>query len=475
MKLYDNISNVLAKKGINLITGNMYDFMAIWKEWYRGSVNDFHYYKAQLADGTTCDCERLTMNMPKKVCEDIAKLLWTEKTQINLSNKKATERLWEILDCEENSFTVNIPIFIEKALAIGNGALVEYKSDNKTIIDYIEGDLIIPYLVTNSYIKGLITISRFIEENDEDRIYFTHITYHEFNGYTYTKYNELYKSEIENELGEDVDFATKFPNVENPYTTETKTPHFQVFRPNLANNLDMTSPLGISIFANSLDRFKAIDLKYDSFMNEFELGKKRILVDSSTLKAKVDHNANTGEVRYVQYFDKNDKVYVAVDGMEGQPAKEIDFNLRAQEHIDSINAELNWLSSNVGLGSNFYKFDGRTVSNKTIKEVMSENSEAFRTKAHHQIIVDKVIRSLVGAICELEGIKTKEIKIIHDDSMIEDKETEQLKAQQEVSQGLRSKKDYLTKIRGMSEEEAEKELEEIEQQKQSDTEMFGME
>jgi len=209
-------------------------------------------------------------------------------------------------------------------------------------------------------------------------------------------------------------------------------------------------------------------------MNEFELGKKRIIVDSSTLKAKVDHNVNTGEVKYVQYFDKNDKVYVAVDGMEGQPAKEIDFNLRAQEHIESINAELNWLSSNVGLGSNFYKFDGKSVASKTIKEVMSENSEAFRTKIHHQIIVDDVIYDLVNAICELEGIKTKEIKIMHDDSMIEDKETEQLKAQQEVLQGLRTKKDYMMNIRGMSEEEAEKALSEIEKEKQSNSEMFGM-
>ena len=207
-------------------------------------------------------------------------------------------------------------------------------------------------------------------------------------------------------------------------------------------------------------------------MNEFELGKKRILVDPTTLKAKID-TSNPENIRYVQYFDKNDKVYVAVEGMEKQPAKEVDFTLRAQEHIDSINAELNWLSSNVGLGSNFYKFDGKSVASKTIKEVMSENSEAFRTKVHHQIIVDDVIYNLVKAICELEGINTKEIKIIHDDSMIEDKETEQLKAQQEVAQGLRTKKDYLINIRGMSEEEAEKELEELKKQKQSDTEMFG--
>jgi len=243
MELYNNIANVLSKKNINLIVGNMYDFMAIWKEWYRGSVNDFHYYKAQMANGRTVDCERLTMNMPKKVCEDLSKLLWTEKTQINLSNAKATKRLWEVLDNKENNFTVNIPIFIEKCLALGNGVLVEYKNNDKAVIDYIEGDLIIPYQATNSYINGLITISRFSDELGKEKNYYTHITYHEFDGKAYKKYNELYKSAIENELGDEIDFDIMFPEIENPYIIQTETPYFQVFKPNLANNLDTSSPL----------------------------------------------------------------------------------------------------------------------------------------------------------------------------------------------------------------------------------------
>lgn len=464
MEFYNNIAKTLSRKNINLVIGDMYDFMAIWEQWYRGSVNDFHYYKAHLADGTTCDCERLTMNMPKKMCEDIAKLLWTEKTQITLSSQKATKQLWDVLDSKENSFTINAPIFLEKSLAVGNGVLVEYKNKDKTIIDYVDGSLAIPYQYTNSYINGIITISRFSDDTSRRKVYYTHITYHEFDGYKYIRYNELYKSFTDNELGKEIDFAYMFPEVQNPYEIETDTPHFQVFKPNLANNLDLASPLGISIFANSLDRFKALDTKYDSFMNEFELGKKRIIVDPTTLKARVV-GSEDGRAQLVQYFDKNDKVYVAVEGMEGQAPKEIDFNLRATEHIEGINAELNWLSSNVGLGSNFYKFDG--VSVKTAKEVISENSDAYRTKTHHQLIVDDVIYDMVKAICQLEGIRTNSINILHDDSIIEDKDTEQVRAQQEVNVGLRSKKDYLMNIRGMSEEEAELQLQQIQEEKMS--------
>lgn len=470
MKLYNNIASILSKKGINLVVGSIYDFQEIWKSWYRGNVNDFHYYNLRV-NGKEEKCERKTMNMPKKICEDITKLLWTEKTRIELSNKKATERLWEVLDSKENSFTINFPVFLEKGLAIGTGVLIEYKNEqDKTIIDYLDGTVVIPYKYTNSYISGLITISRFVEEIRKKKIYYTHITYHEYENGIYRRLNELYKSNTETELGKEETFTSKFPNIKEVEEIQTSTPRFQVFKPNIANNFDMDSPMGISVLANSIDRFKAIDIKYDCFCNEFELGRKRILVDQSAMKGQVQVDDN-GNQKFVQYFDANDKAYVGINGMEGQPVKEIDFSLRHSEHIDSINAELNWLTSNIGLGSNFYKFDGQ--STKTATEIISENSEAFRTKVHYDIIVNDIIYDLVKVICEMEGIKTNKITIVPDDSIIEDKNTEQIRAQQEVIQGLRSKKSYLMNIKGMSEQEAIEELQKIQDEKMTNQEAFG--
>ena len=472
MKLYENISNVLSKENINLATGSMYDYMRNWKEWYAGSVADFHFYTARLANGNTTECERLTMNMAKKLCEDMAKLLWTEKTEINLSNKKATQALWRVLDSNINAFTTNFPIFLEKALALGNGALIEYKSQGETIIDYVPGDLFIPYKYNNNYVYGLITISRQSQVNEKSKEeYLTHITYHDFENKTYKIKHEAYKSNDANTLGKKLEFAKVFPNIEE--TTEYNEidfPYFQIFRLNIANNLEFGSPLAPSMFANSIDRLKSIDMKYDSFMNEFVLGQKRILVDNSTIKAKAVPDEN-GNINYVNYFDANDKVYVAVEGMEKQPAKEVDFKLRTSEHIEAINAELNWLSDNVGLGEGWYQFDGAGV--KTATEVISENSKAFRTRKHLLTNVNDVVYDMVNAICKLENIKTKEISIVNDDSIIEDKNAEKTLALMEVQQGLMSKKKYLIKYEGLSEDEAIEELETIDSEKMSNQELFG--
>lgn len=395
--------------------------MAIWKSWYRGNVNDFHYFNKKMIDGKVKKCERLTLNMPKKICEDFAKLLWSEKVQINLDNKANTEQLLQVLNSKENNFKVNFPNFLERVFALGTGVTVEYKKDGKTIIDYIDGDVVLPFSYTNSYINGLITVSRWETGSESEKRYYTHLTYHQFKDKKYIKMNEIYVSSVDTLLGRELDFKEEMPNVEEYKTYDTDNPHFQVWKPVIANNFDTDSPMGLSVLANQIDKFKAIDIKYDSFNREFLTGKKRILIDRTAVKKKAVPDPETGNVNYVSYFDVNDEVYVAIDGMENQPVKDIDFKLRYQEHIDSINAELNYLSSGSGLGQNYYSFDGQGV--KTATEVVSENSDTYRTKLHHQIMVQSGLEGLVKAICELEGIPYTSVNIAFDDSIIEDENT----------------------------------------------------
>ena len=455
--------------------------MAIWKSWYRGNVNDFHYFTMKMADGSNKQCERLTMNMPKKVCEDFAKLLWSEKVQIKLDKKKNTERLLNVLDSKENNFMTNFPNFLERVFALGTGVTVEYKKDDKTLIDYIDGDIVIPYKYTNSYINGLITVSRFTRGVDLKKKYYTHITYHEFkvneeNEQQYIKLNELYVSKNDTTLGKELNFNKEFPDVLEYEEFLTDNPHFQVWKPVVANNFDTDSPVGISILANQIDKFKAIDTTYDSFNREFRTGKKRVLIDRTAVKKKTEVDSD-GKVNYVSYFDNNDEVYVAIAGMENQPVKEIDFNLRYQEHISSINAQLNYISAGVGLGQNYYNFDGQGV--KTATEVVSENSDTYRTKKHHEIMVNDCLYDLVKAICELEGITYKSINIVFDDSIIEDENALIQRGLELYQNKVISLEKFMQKYLHYEESEIQEEMAKIESENKlvqpAGMDFFGME
>lgn len=430
--------------------------MAIWKEWYRGSVNDFHYYNAKLVDGSSCEMERKTLNMPKKVCEDFSNLLWSKRAEIKLDTKKATERLWKVLDSKENCFSINFPAFLEKEYALGTMATVVYKKNDKTVIDYVEGDVILPFSYTNTYINGIITVSREVKGTNNHKKYYTLLTYHEYKEGNYYRTNELYVSKDGNSLGKLIPFNEKYENVLEDEIIETEHPRFQVWTLPIANNFDTNSPMGLSILANHLDKFKAIDIKYDSFDHEFSSGKRRILIDRNAVKRKATGVDDNNNIIYTSYFDADDDIYVAIEGMENEPVKDINFDLRSQQHIEAINAELNYLSAGVRLGNNFYSFDGTGV--KTATEVISENSDTFRTKEQHQISLYDHLYDLVACICEMEGIKYKEISITFDDSIVQDEESLINRGIALCNAGLISKEKFMKKYLHYEDAEIKEEL-----------------
>lgn len=437
--------------------------MAIWKDWYRGSVNDFHYYNTQLVDGSTCEMERKTLNMPKKVCEDFSNLIWSKRAEIKLDSKKGTKKLWEVLDSKENNYSINFPAFLEKLYALGTMVTIQYKKNDKTIIDYIEGDVILPYKYTNSYINGLISVSRETTGTEKNKKFLTILTYHEYEDGKYLKTSEVYVSKDENTIGKQVPFEEIYPDVECDEVIETKHPRFQVWKLPIANNFDTASPMGLSVLANHIDKFKAIDIKYDSFDHEFVSGKRRILIDRNAVKKKATGVDSNNNITYASYFDASDDVYVAIEGMEDEPVKDINFDLRTQQHIESINAELNYLSAGVRLGNNFYSFDGQGV--KTATEVVSENSDTYRTKEQHQIAIYDSLYDLVASICEMEEITYKEISITFDDSIVQDEESLLNRGINLYNAGLLSKEKFMSKYLHYEEAEITAEIEKIKEDK----------
>lgn len=459
--IYADLKQTLSKKGINIINIDYYENIKEWMMWYSGYNPDFHSYNVKLADGTTASKERLTMNMPKKICEDRTKLIWDEKCDIKLDSDEATKRLWEVLDNKKNNFSIMMPKMLELAYAQGTTAFSEYKDkDGNTRIEYITNALdIVPYSYDNYNITGMCVLDQFTEIERNKPVYYTHITFHEYKDGNYIKYNELYKSKDPNELGKEVSFESMFPDVQNPVIEENvEQPDFQIYRPNIANNFDIDTPMGLSILANNIDRFKAIDTKYDSFTNEYVQGKKRLLVDKTALKGtpQVD---NEGNVSSVLYFDKNDDTYVAINGMAGEPVKEIDMTLRVNEHIEGINNELTWLGSNAGFGEGQYRFDGSRVVTAT--QILSEDSDAYRTKLSDEIVLKDVIYDLVKSVCRLEGIPAENVIIETDYSRFKDETAEQQRYERELNLGVLSKVEYRMKVYGEDEETAKAKIQEI--------------
>lgn len=407
-----------------------------WLNWYQGYVKDFHRYTVY--NGVEMvGKDRYTLGMAKTISEDWANLLLNEKVKIYTGTDfdKELEKVFEY-----NNFRVKSNQLMELAFALGTGALVQYlDASGEVVIDYIRAGMIYPLSWDNGYVNECAFGS--MRERDGKKQYYIQI--HKLSDRdTYIIENHI----VDAESGADLDLDEgMLPEVE----TGIEIPLFQIITPNIVNNIDLDSPYGISVFANAISQLKGCDLVYDSYMNEFELGKKKITVPVSMAKIQM---GETGVAKPV--FDKNDTVFYAIpDDRDGKNTiKEIDFNLRSEEHDLAITKVLDLLSFKCGMGTGRYKFENGVV--KTATEVISDKSELYQSLKKHEIVLESALVSMVKAIGRLKGAEIDEVNIDFDDSIIQDKESERQQDRQDVAMAVMPHWEYRAKWYGETEEEA---------------------
>ena len=452
-----------------------------WKSWYVGNVKSFHNYFIYNGDRKVKQ-RRYTMNMAKQISEDWADILWSEKCKISMKNDKSQKEFEELTN-ELDLYTV-INQSIEKSGALGTEAVVVSVydliqnedgmyldvSEAKTRVDLVDTDWVYPLSWDNKgvtecgfgsvkYVQGkkyvILSVHKIDEKTKNYHIY-NHL-FLETNG-TLTEITE------ENSQG-------NVNNTMKDFDTKSNKPWFVVFKPLLTNNLFDNSPFGIPHYANAIDNLKAVDLSFDALRNEIQEGRRRTFVRADML------NYDDGTQKMT--FDPNDTtIYQLPKGATKDDLIQTDSDdLRTDKQISTINANLNILGNQVGFGENHYHFDGTNLSTATA--VVSSNSKLFRRKKKLEIGYESSIYDLVTAICYASSefgkynIDTKDMVILFDDSIIEDKETESNRAMREVNAGLLSKVEYREKIFGETEEIAKKKLEEIKEEDPDIDNMLG--
>lgn len=445
----NKIKEYLKKKHFHTASDETYSHVEEWKKWYEGDVKGFHDYS--IFNGLQfTKHKRYRLGMAKKVCEEWANLLINEKVSINADGEFG-KRLKEIL--HQNNFLVRANQLIEVTFALGTGAFVEYKDEHENIIiDYVRGDMIYPL----SWDNGEITECAFGSYRTDDGKESIYIQIHRLGNPEEGENAEKYYIEnkyIDAEKGDDLETPE---NIEEIIDTGSKIPLFQIITPNICNNIDLDSPLGISVYANSIDQLKGCDLVYDSYMNEFVLGRKRILVPISMAKQEMQKNGITAPS-----FDPNDTVYFQMPGDRQSDLQltEIDMKIRASEHELGIQRCLDVLSLKTGMGTGRYKFDSAGV--KTATEVISDKSDLYQNRQKNAIIINAAIIGMVAAVSFLDSGKIVNATVDFDDSIIEDTNTIIDKNVKLVGEGLRSKITAIMEINKCTEEAAKKELERI--------------
>lgn len=462
-----DIKKYLNKAGYDTVDSSFYSLIRVWKSWYVGDVNKFHRYK--MYNGKEhVPCRRLSLGMAKKLSEDIADLLLNERVQITIQDEETSKFVMKVLD--DNNFSVVGNDYQERKAYTGTVAYVPYldnievDEDGAVIpgdagrikINYVSASNIYPLSWCNGYVSECAFVFPKVIKSKK----YAHIQLHLLKDGMYVIENHV----VECTTGAGREIPVKdwadlkgFETMSEKIHTGSPERQFVIDRLNIANNSDKDNPMGVAIFANSLDILKGLDTVYDSYINEFVLGKKRIFAAPELMGVDILGNP---------VFDPNDVVFYQLpegylkDG--GKPIETVDMDLRADAHEKAMNDNLNILSMKCGFGQNHYRFENGSI--QTATQVISENSDMFRTINKHELILEPVLDELIRIIARLGGVlgintdPDTEIVVDFDDSIIEDKQAERQSDRQDVSMGAMTLVEYRAKWYGETEEEAAKNI-----------------
>lgn len=470
-----NIFAYFKQKDIDTLDPKFYRQIEVWRSWYYSNVRKFHKYKVYRGNGTSVNCIRYALGMAKHVCEDMADLLLNERVTITIANETTDEFVKQVL--KANTFGELGNEYQEWKSALGTVAYVVHIKDSVideagnmkggTVgINYVEAANIFP----TSWQNKVITDCIFTFHKTHNRKKYVHFQYHKLEdvpGENRKQY-VIENSIVENTTGAGKELEPEqwneipvFCGLAERMETNSDKPLFIIDRLNLVNNVDedSTNPMGVSLFANAIDTIKKLDLEYDSYANEFSLGRKRIFVAPEFLTMQ-DGSA---------VFDPEDTVFYELpeDYFKNSESKEamheVNMELRIDEHSKALNDDLNWLSLKCGFGTDRYKFENGGV--KTATEVISENSDMYRSLTKHELILERVLIQLIQTIIRagisigIPGlVENTDITIAFDDSIIEDKTTERQSDRQDVSMGVMGLAEYRAKWYGETLEQAQKNL-----------------
>lgn len=476
----DIILKYLSKKGYRTVSTDYYTFIEMWENWWKNNV-DFHKYH----DSTGKERKMFSLGMAKRLSEDWASILFTERDEIvtKANTSQQTQDNNDYLNKQLKILKVykDLPTAIEKAMAMGTaGATMRVKNakvdkngkvsaTNRTKLDiiYLDATQIVPLKVEH----GKIIDVAFVSENIEDGKKIYYVELHQL------QYDEELKKDIYvisnnyiNEQGEEV--AKK--DIVKQYTFKSDVPLFSILKPAVANPLDTeyhnVNGLGFSIYGTAIDQLMVCDITYNNFAMDFYLGGKKVFYNKKITRTKTrqikDTDGNIKEEEYEVYPDDVMKQQWTTYGddeirniKDNPVVTEYNPDLRVAEDKEGIQFALNMLSFKAGLGTKYYEFNGTSVVTAT--QYVGDRQDLVSNANKYRKRVDEFVSGIGKAILLLGRILFKEnvtedclVTITDKDGFMVDTETAKNEFRKDIAQGIRKTWEYRVKFLGEDEKTA---------------------
>lgn len=489
MSLIDKVKSFFKRGGYIMETSHLSTILdhpkvAITSEEYTRIEDNLKYYKSEFDDiaylNSNGDQQKRKFNhlpIGRTSAKKIASLVYNEQAEITCVNENADEFINSML--KNDRFNKNFERYLESGLALGGLALRPYVDGDKIRVAFIQAPVFLPLQSNTQDISSAAILTQTTKSEGKKNIYYTLVEFHEWvtindetigstldkNIYRIT--NELYKSNVKGQLGNRVQLSELYPDLEPVIKiNDLSRPLFTYFKNPGMNNKDINSPLGLSIFDNAKTTIDFINRTYDEFMWEVRMGQRRVIVPEQLTQMQYQ-NAD-GVIKQRRRFDVEQNIYTQMGGLDSNGIVDLTTPIRSQDYIAAISEGLKLFEMQIGVSSGMFTFDGQSV--KTATEIVSENSDTYQMRNSIVSLVEQTIKELCVSICELGSTydlysgdipDLDDISVNLDDGVFTDRHAELDYWMKMVAAGFATQKKAIAKVQNITDEEAEKELAEI--------------
>lgn len=489
MSLIDRVKSFFNRRGYNMETSHLSTILdhpkvAITSDEYARIEDNLKYYKSEFDDiaylNSNGDQQKRKFNhlpIGRTSAKKIASLVYNEQAEITCVDENADEFINSML--KNDRFNKNFERYLESGLALGGLALRPYVDGDKIRVAFIQAPVFLPLQSNTQDISSAAILTQTIKSEGKKNIYYTLVEFHEWvtiNGETvgstldknvYRITNELYKSNVRGQLGNRVQLSEIYPDLEPVIEiNDLSRPLFTYFKNPGMNNKDINSPLGLSIFDNAKTTIDFINRTYDEFMWEVRMGQRRVIVPEQL--TQIQYQNADGVIKQRRRFDVEQNIYTQMGGLDSNGIVDLTTPIRSQDYIAAISEGLKLFEMQIGVSSGMFTFDGQSV--KTATEIVSENSDTYQMRNSIVSLVEQTIKELCVSICELGASyelyngdipDLDDISVNLDDGVFTDRHAELDYWMKMVAAGFATPKKAIAKVQNITDEEAEKELAEI--------------
>ena len=384
-----------------------------------------------------------SLNIAGAIASETARLV-TIEMQSDISGSARADYLNEVYQ----TVMADIRNCAEYACAKGGLIFKPYVSGDTIHVDYVQADSFIP---TDFDASGSITGAVFFDRRfSGDKIY-TRLEYHNMQSTGYTIRNYAFVSNTESDIGRPTPLSSieAWADIQPEINlTGVTSPLFAYFKMPMANTVDPSSPLGVSVYARAVSHIREADKQYSRLLWEFESGERALYVDDAAIKRDNSGNMIIPDKRLYKLLNTGDDTLF----------KDWSPTLRESNILSGLDAILRRIEFNCGLA--YGTLSDVQSTDKTAEEIRASKQRSYAHISDIQKALKTALTQLIGAMDTLADLYSLspageyDIAFEFDDSIIADRQAEFAEKQMLVSLGIMQKWEFRTWYFGEDEKTA---------------------